>query len=179
MSLDVPRMPQMAHICSIDILRCVQDVLRSLEMFSDVHRCSWMFSRCSQDFSMMFSGYPHDILRILWWHPMPSSISDPTSLYFLFLCNWIFLFFLLYPWLFFVIIFVLLVNRKQRHPDACWLDGRRRGNRKYSPSVFRLFLARKRAQLQNGALQALVAKTFELTILHLGRTKTTVFRNYS
>ena len=74
--------------------------------------------------------------------------------------------------LFFVIIFV---NRKQRHPDACWLDGRRRGNRKYSPPVFRLFLARKRAQLQNGALQALVVKTFDLTILYLGRTKKTVF----
>ena len=77
--------------------------------------------------------------------------------------------------LFFVIIFVMFVNRKQLHLDACWLDGRRRGNRKYSPPVFRLFLARKRAQLQNGALQALVVKTFDLTILYLGRTKKTVF----
>ena len=77
--------------------------------------------------------------------------------------------------LFFVIIFVMFVNRKQLHLDACWLDGRRRVNRKYSPPVFRLFLARKRAQLQNGALQALVVKTFDLTILYLGRTKKTVF----
>ena len=54
------------------------DVLRCSHMFSDDHRCSWifsrysidallMFSRCSLDVLKMFVGFSQDVFRMLHW----------------------------------------------------------------------------------------------------------------
>ena len=54
------------------------DVLRCSHMFSDDHRCFWifsrysidvllMFSRCSLDVLRMFAGFFQDVFRMLWW----------------------------------------------------------------------------------------------------------------
>ena len=39
------RMPSIDHRYSIEILRCVQDVLRCSQIFPDDQRCFWIFSR--------------------------------------------------------------------------------------------------------------------------------------
>ena len=57
-------MPTIDHRYSINILRCVQDVLRCSQMFSDDHRCFWIFSRYSIDVLLMFSRCSQDICRI-------------------------------------------------------------------------------------------------------------------
>ena len=51
--------------------RCFQmfrDVFRCSEMFTDVHRFSrdvvWVFSGCSQNFSIMFSELFHNVVRM-------------------------------------------------------------------------------------------------------------------
>ena len=64
---NVFRIFSIANSRSLDFFRCVQDVFRCSQMFKDVsrcseigssldvHRCFWMFSRCSQDVFRIFS----------------------------------------------------------------------------------------------------------------------------
>ena len=68
---DVLRMLKIAHRCSTDILRWVQDVFRCFQMFKGVFRCSQMFldvllmfSRCSQDDLRICPWCFHDVLLI-------------------------------------------------------------------------------------------------------------------
>ena len=78
------------------------DVLRCSQMFSDDHRCFWifsrysidvllMFSRCSLDVLRMFAGFFQDVSRMLrwvlwtWWNLMIISsvsmdLNDPKGL---------------------------------------------------------------------------------------------------
>ena len=58
---DVLRMLSGAHICSIDVFRCVQNVVRCSQIFSDVPRiflgCSWDVFRTFHDVLRMFPQY--------------------------------------------------------------------------------------------------------------------------
>ena len=58
------RMPSIDHRYSTDILRCVQDVLRCSQMFSNDYKCFWIFSRYSIDVLLMFSRCSLDVLRM-------------------------------------------------------------------------------------------------------------------
>ena len=71
-------MPSIDHRYFIEILRCVQDVLRCSQMLTDVFRCFWilsrysidvlsMFSRCSLDVLRMFAGFSEGVFRMLSW----------------------------------------------------------------------------------------------------------------
>ena len=61
-----------------DVFKICSDVLRCSQMFSDDHKCFWifsrysidvllMFSRCSLDVLRMFTGFVHDVFRMLRW----------------------------------------------------------------------------------------------------------------
>ena len=61
-----------------DVFKICSDVLRSSQMFSDDHRCFWifskysiyvllMFSRCSLDVLRIFAGFFQDVFTMLWW----------------------------------------------------------------------------------------------------------------
>ena len=61
-----------------DVFKICSDVLRCSQMFSDDHRCFWifsrysidvllMFSRCSLDVLRMFAGFFQDVFRMLRW----------------------------------------------------------------------------------------------------------------
>ena len=58
-------MPSIDHRYSVEIFRFVQDVLRCSQMFSDDHRCFWIFSRYSINVLLMFSRCSLDVLRIV------------------------------------------------------------------------------------------------------------------
>ena len=79
-----------------DVFKICSDVLRCSQMFSDDHRCFWifsrysidvllMFSRCSLDVLRMFAGFFQDVFRMLlwdlwaWWNLM---IISNESMYF-------------------------------------------------------------------------------------------------
>ena len=47
-----------------DVFKICSDVLRCSQMFSDDHRCFWIFSRYSIDVLLMFSRCSLDVLRI-------------------------------------------------------------------------------------------------------------------
>ena len=56
-----------SQMCS-RFVQMFSDVQRCSKMFSNCHRCFWMFSRYSQmflDVLSMFSGYFHDVRRLL------------------------------------------------------------------------------------------------------------------
>ena len=60
-------MPSIDHRITIEILRCVQNVLGCSQMFTDVsddHRCFWIFSRYSIDALLVFSRCSLDVLRM-------------------------------------------------------------------------------------------------------------------
>ena len=82
------RMPSIDCRYSIEILRCVQDVLRCPQMFADVrcsgifsddHRCFWIFSRYSfwwfLDVLLMFSGCLQDFPGFFHFHA-PMGLVD-------------------------------------------------------------------------------------------------------
>ena len=45
-----------------DVFKICSDVLRCSQMYSDDHRCFWIFSRYSIDVLLMFSRYSLDVL---------------------------------------------------------------------------------------------------------------------
>ena len=47
-----------------DVFKICSDVLRCSQMFSDDHRCFWIFSRYSIDVLLMFSRCSLDVLRM-------------------------------------------------------------------------------------------------------------------
>ena len=47
-----------------DVFKICSDVLRCSQMFSDDHRCFWIFSRYSIDVLLMFSRCSQDVCRI-------------------------------------------------------------------------------------------------------------------
>ena len=85
-----------------DVFKICSDVLRCSQMFSDDHRCFWifsrysidvllMFSRCSLDVPRMFAGFFQDVFRMIrwilwaWWNVMIISnesmnFNDPKEL---------------------------------------------------------------------------------------------------
>ena len=61
------RLPSINHIYSeilLDVFKICSDVLKCSQMFSDDHRCFWIFSRYSIDVLLMFSRCSQDICRI-------------------------------------------------------------------------------------------------------------------
>ena len=49
------------------MFKMCSDVLRCSQMFSDDHRCIWIFSRYSIDVLRMFAGFFQDVIRMLRW----------------------------------------------------------------------------------------------------------------